>query len=143
MNWVAFLCFLSVRHCTGGAAGVVTRSAVVDTPGSALVTPDVGQPRQPARMSHHPVVAHRHHDPARMPRDGMHRNRDLYWHRFASAHVCLLALTYASFLPLLPSTPCIVSVGRGVAMQHVRFTLEICNSVQFLYPNSLNRTGRD
>ena len=60
-----------MQHCIGGAAGAVTRSAVLDTPGRALLTHDVGPPRQPARMSHHPVDLT---SPARfacMPRDGM------------------------------------------------------------------------
>ena len=36
MNWVAFLCFMIVQHCTSGAAGAVTQSVVVDTLGRVL-----------------------------------------------------------------------------------------------------------
>ena len=52
MNWVVFLCFLSVQQCIGGAPYAVTRFAVVDTLGRILLTYDVCQPRQLARMSH-------------------------------------------------------------------------------------------
>ena len=63
--------FLSVQHCSSGAPGAVTRFAVVDRPRRALLIHDFGQPRQPARMSHHPVDRASPSRSACMLRDGM------------------------------------------------------------------------
>ena len=52
---MAFLCFLNVQHSSSGAANAVIGFAVVDTPRRVLLIHDVGQSRQLARMSHHPV----------------------------------------------------------------------------------------
>ena len=71
MNRVVFLCFLSVQHCSSGAAGAVTRFVAVDTLGRVLLTHDVGQPRQLDRISHHPVDLTSPSRFACMPRDGM------------------------------------------------------------------------
>ena len=127
---MALLCFLSMQHCTSGASGAVTRSAIVDIPNRVLLNHDVRQPRQPAWMSHHPVD---HASPTAICVHATRwhvQNRDFRWNCFASTHVRLLALTYATFLPLLPSKPFIVSVVRGVATQHICFAQKsaiLCN----------------
>ena len=71
MDWVVFLCLLIAQHCTGGAASAVTLSVDFDTPGCVLLTDDVDQKRQPARMSRHPIDSVSPSRSACMPRNGM------------------------------------------------------------------------
>ena len=73
MNETAFLYFLSAQHCTGGAASAVTRSMAIDTLDRVLLTVDIGQTRQPARMSHHPGDRMSPSRFACMPHNGMRK----------------------------------------------------------------------